>query len=629
MKPTQEWIEAGTGTLGRLFVEVLKCDALPNMDANKVDGVTDTFCCIMYEDSIVNTDVINDTLKPRWVPWCNRGFMFHVKHPSSQILIGVFDYDSGTAFNIDSHDAIGRVSIDVTNFRFDTEYVLTYDLHREVLANERRIYGTITVRLRLQYDSYRDMIMGSLRLPPINHVNLPSKQAFKTSYFVVHGEENLEQFDMAAVTAYRTELQEYLVVWYYIKKAAIAIFLWRGHRQVTLGRLRFSLPLHSAVAFVLAVTVIENFNLIPSYALFCIAWLLIATNEHRQKHPSPWHGSMAFLELWHALLTNKAPPVNIDPQENEGAVRAYEKATKERKECEMRRAEEAAARAEKIDAFFSEERQSAQEAFQEDAATRLVHRPTINPLAKYLLPIQQYLGVTCKTLRVISSVVMWDESLYAFAITNACLLGGILLLWIPWSFLIRWSLRLIVWVFMGPWMKLLDIFYVRRRSIEGEDTSEMFQKLFDEKLRSYQIGREALLSTKERILKTRALKRYMFGRFVNRIPRLKEYRYPDVPKGESSAKPVSCDKKKEVKIGRRSHGQTLVGHMIPTWGDAVDFDEDTRPADGRIALMDQVTTTLSEHTLGEPVTLEDLQEDDIDSATKEGHAGTASLISAS
>jgi hypothetical protein len=77
MKPTHKWIEAGSGSLGKLYFEVLKCDGLPNMD-NKVEGKTDAFCCIIYEDAIVNTDVINDTLKPRWVPWCQRGFVFRM-----------------------------------------------------------------------------------------------------------------------------------------------------------------------------------------------------------------------------------------------------------------------------------------------------------------------------------------------------------------------------------------------------------------------------------------------------------------------------------------------------------------------------------------------------------------------
>ena len=111
-KPSTNWIEAGSGDLGRLFVEVIGCYNLPNLDEMPVvggvlpaanvltGGKTDAFVCMVYEDTIVNTDVINDSLSPRWMPWSQRAFAFHIFHPSSQLMVGVFDYDSalqGTA----------------------------------------------------------------------------------------------------------------------------------------------------------------------------------------------------------------------------------------------------------------------------------------------------------------------------------------------------------------------------------------------------------------------------------------------------------------------------------------------------------------------------------------------------
>ena len=64
---------------------------------------TDAYCSIIYEDAVANTDVINDELSPRWMPWSQRAFIFHVNHPSSQVLLGVFDYDTVTI------DPIGKV----------------------------------------------------------------------------------------------------------------------------------------------------------------------------------------------------------------------------------------------------------------------------------------------------------------------------------------------------------------------------------------------------------------------------------------------------------------------------------------------------------------------------------------
>lgn len=578
MKPTYQWIEAGTGNLGRLYLEVLKCDGLPNMDA-RIDGKTDAFCCILYEDAIVNTDVIKDTLRPRWVPWCQRGFMFRMAHPSSQVLIGVFDYDSDKgvhAFN--SHDAIGRISIDITNFRPSTEYVLTYDIFKSVLATDRQAFGTLTVRLRLEYEGYRNLVTSSLSLPPINYINLPNKAGFRCSYFVVHGDENVDRFDMNVVNAYRNELEGYLIVWHYIKQAAITIFLWRGQKEFSFAGRKVLIPIHSAIAFVMGITLVENFNYLPSYSLFSIAWLLLATNEFRLQHPSPWHASLSYLQLWQAIWANQVPAGVIRAHQNEEAIQKYEAEMKRCQEKEVARAQQARETAERIDALFSDERNSAAEAFHEDDFTKLgANRLTLNPLAKALLPIQQTLGEVCKALRIISSVILWDESIYAFLIVTCCLILGFLFLWIPWSIFLRWVIRILVWTFLGPWMKLLDIFYVQAQERDGEDESELLQRLFEEKLNAFEASREVLMKAKEEILKARAMRKVMFGRFVTRVPQFKEYRFPDVPRPESYAQLAATRDDDPVVIERRSYGQTLMGQMIPTWGDALDTPRERGP----------------------------------------------------
>jgi hypothetical protein len=572
LKPTHKWVEAGTGGLGKLYLEVIKCDSLPNMDAG-MNGVTDAFCCIIYEDSIVNTDVINDELSPRWVPWCQRGFVFRMAHPSSQVLIGVFDYDSAKGIN--SHDAIGRVSIDVTNFRRDTDYLLTYDLYRSVLDNERETFGTITVRLRLEYDSYRDFVKGSVLIPPLNYINLPKKAGFRASYFVCNGEENLEHFDMSAITAYKSELESYMDILHYVTESLVTIVLWRGHCDIKLFSFKFKLPLHSMIAFLMGIFLIDNFNLLPSFWLFSIAWILLAMNEHRQKNPSPWHQTMTYAQMWHAVLANKAPPVEIADHQNEAAIRAHEQKEKERQEQEAAKAKEAAEHAKKLSAFLNEEAISASGALEdEDRGTKIGGGPQLNPLAPVLLPIQKILGRVCKTLRIISSIISWNESIYAFIIVNICLALGIVLIWVPWGFLLRWTIRILIWVCLGPWMKLVDIFYVSKIAKEGEDAAEVFKKLAEAKLEVVGTARDTMMRKKEEITKLRVMKRFMFGKFVTRVPRLKEYRYPDIPRAESSATPVRsyCP----VAISKKLSGQTLVGDMIPTWGDAVDASKEEK-----------------------------------------------------
>lgn len=44
MGESREWIDAGSGELGRLFVEVLECKGLPNLDSGGLVGnLTDSF----------------------------------------------------------------------------------------------------------------------------------------------------------------------------------------------------------------------------------------------------------------------------------------------------------------------------------------------------------------------------------------------------------------------------------------------------------------------------------------------------------------------------------------------------------------------------------------------------------
>jgi len=108
-------------------VEVIGCDNLPNMDKGGTFGnKTDCLVSVVYEDCFARTDVINDCLSPRWLPWSQRAFIFNMMHTSSQIFLGVFDYDSNP---LSQHDMCGRVSVNITNFRPNTVYLLRYKLY--------------------------------------------------------------------------------------------------------------------------------------------------------------------------------------------------------------------------------------------------------------------------------------------------------------------------------------------------------------------------------------------------------------------------------------------------------------------------------------------------------------------
>lgn len=96
LEPSQHWVDVGSGKLGKVHLEIIGCDGLPQLDSGAFLGnKTDAFVSVVFEDSISKTDVIDDTLSPRWMPWSQRAFQLHMMHPSSQLYLGVFDYDDG------------------------------------------------------------------------------------------------------------------------------------------------------------------------------------------------------------------------------------------------------------------------------------------------------------------------------------------------------------------------------------------------------------------------------------------------------------------------------------------------------------------------------------------------------
>ena len=68
MKPSRHWTHASVGECGTVYVEVLSCDDLPNLDTGGFLGnKTDAFVSVVYEDVYARTETIDDCLSPRWM----------------------------------------------------------------------------------------------------------------------------------------------------------------------------------------------------------------------------------------------------------------------------------------------------------------------------------------------------------------------------------------------------------------------------------------------------------------------------------------------------------------------------------------------------------------------------------
>lgn len=201
LKPTEQWIDSGSGQLGRIFVEILGCDDLPNLDTGGFAGnKTDAFVSLVFQDSVVMTDIVDDCLAPRWMPWTKRGFIFHMMHGSSQLFLGVFDHDDGIN-PADDHDLVGRVSVDLSNLRKDTMYTMTYNIYTTAKMTQRKRKGTITIRLRLEIPDERKLLLATLEPPPQMYVNVKTRKEFSAVRRTCNGKYDMEKYNMKVINS--------------------------------------------------------------------------------------------------------------------------------------------------------------------------------------------------------------------------------------------------------------------------------------------------------------------------------------------------------------------------------------------------------------------------------------------
>ena len=283
MKETYEWLDIGSGCLGKVHVEVIKCDKLPNLDSGGTFGIkTDAFASLVYEDCAVTTDVVSNCLSPRWMPWSRRAFVFNMMHTSSQLFVAIFDSDD-TPLN--NHDLVGRVSIDLSNFMPDTVYVLNFNLFHTAKSSPRDAkYGTITIRLRLELADETTLVLSNVKPPQSVYVNVQTKKDFHVLRQTVEGSIDTKEYSLSTIKGYGDELFSYLMIYYGLEDALIRLFLWRGGKEVFVPvpdiatksikwiGTGLMFPVTSVIVFLSFINLIEKPDLIPSFFFASTGW---------------------------------------------------------------------------------------------------------------------------------------------------------------------------------------------------------------------------------------------------------------------------------------------------------------------------------------------------------------------
>jgi len=294
---------------------------------------------------------------------------------------------------------------------------------------------------------------------------------------------------------------------------------------------------------------------------------------YRRRSPDVWSRCKSYPELARALVLgeSKAPPETIEAYQNYDEAQVFLEQWKER----IAKAERDAAKAYEESVRAQEEHAKEMEDLGLNQQTDISTKRggiSVDPFKPILFPVQQNLAMLCRYFRHVKYILIWEECYLSFWIVTACILLGLVFLFVPWFFLLKWTARALVWTFFGPWMKLADLLYVSK--VQPLTEEELEQKKTRERERRRLLTSAA--ATKSRIkredaAKLKAMKKFMFGRYITRVPVLKEDRYLDLPLPESTAVPydpgflpLSELAMREAGYGRiRLPGQHLVGDMIP------------------------------------------------------------------
>jgi len=575
LKPSHSWLDIGSGNLGKIFVEVISCDGLPNMDTgSRLGNLTDAFVSLVYEDCFARTHTVDDCLSPRFMPWSRRAFIFNMMHTSSQLFVGVFDTDVHTA-----HELIGRVSVDLTNFIPNMIYTMTYNLYPTAKCNPRneKKCGTVTIRVRMDLENERTLLLSNFRYPDSVYVNSKTKKDYKVMHQTVHGNVDMKRYSYANILQYYEELWDYLTIYYYLEDSFISLILWRSKTTIpvplprltslSIGWVDVSVPLHSLMAFLCMISIVENLDLIPSFFFGSIGWILTATMEFRISERNPWTRCKSFQHFFWSLICGDGlmKPHDIKPNENVESIKIRQEAWQKRVKDALRRAEEYQKEQEE---YWKQMEQKAD--IDEDLSVVKKGSGSAYSVKAWLYPIQQWLGYIINILRITKNIVIWEESYLSFWVAALSFLLSVLTLFVPWSLIVKWTLRIVVYLFFGPWMKLLDIYYFQINESE-EEATERENKLKSER-QQYQADQilEAQI-LRENNTKLRDFKQYMFGNYITKVNIMKKDRFIDKPLSVSSAVVYNPEAKTLGALAMqeagyhqvRVDGQQLVGDMIP------------------------------------------------------------------
>jgi hypothetical protein len=561
LKPSTKWVSAGFGSMGVVHLEIIGADNLPKLDIN-LNDLTDPFVAIAFEDTIVRTDVIWDDLNPRWMPWSTRAFCFHVRHPTSILQLGVFDFDDGP---LDYFDPVGRIVINTVNFDSDTTYLLKYNLHHDPRQADDTPRGTLTIRLRIEWDDESEAMKMSFISPPRFIINVETDKAYQVLCYLTRGAVDMEKASVASVKLYANELISYWKSYCYVLDVLFEVVLWRG--RLTIGENRTVwFPIHSLFLFTATTIAIERPTWVVPIFLYTISWIMLSINFYASRHPYPWKRVKSCEQTNMVVLLGRSvhAPVKISPNQGVREGDMIERLDDAKAKRMSALISETLFFMVKIYGIYSKTSETSQK-----ITTEKYHWSLLNGRLYYLHILLKSL---CTYIRIIRNLVNWKGYISNKLTMNCVLLATIWVVFPVHTFML-WMLRILAWSFLGPWMKAVDVLYVHKwyktkeellSEVDGGNDAVTNLPDFDAIIESeifLNMGKSGRIVA-ENNLKLKAMREKLFGKYSERIPASDSSRFPSVPLPESTAEPYQGKSWGAPKFWYHVPGQRLTGNMI-------------------------------------------------------------------
>jgi len=598
LEPSREWVQAGNCLnidkevspntskeynnnhsqqfLGRLWVEVLSCHDLPNVDyGTAVGNKTDAFVSLIYGDVMAQTPIIDDELSPHFMPWTQRAFCLGILHPSHILYLAVFGYKRGV-FN---HVPIGRVEINPLQFQrrqsqCNTEFVLQYDLlpasHvAPSTLQTQPTAGRIRIRLRQEIFDKRALLMAALLPSPPIYLNCRKKASWYVAKYTAYGEhDNLDAFSISVLLAYIDEITKGFLRngIYSVVDGFNAVVFWKA-------------PIHSSIFLTMGILAMENPQLIPGFIFLGLGNVMLVNNARKRSNPSPWYRCTSYWQyLWILMFGNTAVPPFVEsssmlswfPSISTTATAATVPTTTmviephEGWDDQSQLQKQWQRRIERDDLFSEKKGQfekeierleqvaTIQTVEETNGAAIIISVELINLLGK----IQGIVGRLVHLCRLVDNTIRWEESDKAFWVTTLFLGIGVVFLFVPWTFLFLWVGRFTVWILLGPQNYFLHLHWKKHHSDEESKLRQMFEeRIFQARCKQ------------EEASKLKAFRHIIFGKFGTAVPGLSWTPRLDRPCHESHAQLM--DNKDVVDALENNMknpcipGQKLYGVMIP------------------------------------------------------------------